>query len=195
VDGQPPAGAGLGADSSWHYAGNGVSWSLACEAAFYLALPLILYALRGRTVGRRLLLAGGWYLLTAVATVLLVQQGPAFENAAYVNPVLRSGEFVLGVAAGLAVRDGWRPRLPLPAVLVGGLVALAACRSRSTASPSWDRFSPPCGSPSRCAPRSATCSRRRVAGGSGAGAPGHGVVRLLPRARARAADRAVVPGL
>lgn len=36
---------------------------------------------------------------------------------AYTNPLIRSGDFVLGVMAAAALREGWRPKIPLWAAL------------------------------------------------------------------------------
>ncbi len=103
-------------DSDTAFGFNGVSWSLACEAFFYLTFPFVVVRI-GR-LGQRwqwslagLLLLGG-ALLGLVAPLI-----------AYHNPVARYGEFLLGVVAGLALRGGWRPRVP---VGIAGLGLLAA---------------------------------------------------------------------
>lgn len=93
-------------------AANGVSWSLSCEAFFYALFPGLTRFLgaqsrRGRivSVGAVLAVCGG----AAVACSFVA--GGRFDTPAYENPLVRSGEFVLGVALGLALREGWVPRV------------------------------------------------------------------------------------
>ncbi|OII67128.1 acyltransferase [Streptomyces sp. CC77] len=98
---------------------NPAAWSLSDEAWFYLVFPLLmaLPAFRsGR--GRRWIWA-----LTCVGVVLvwmsgaLVEPGSTRVWALDYLPLSRMLQFVLGVAAGLAVARGWRPPVGLwPAV-------------------------------------------------------------------------------
>lgn len=100
---------------------NGVSWSLSAEAFFYLCFPLAFWALP-RTPQ--------WLRLTLTATALLAEFlcTLAYPAQCYNLPIARLPEFLLGVVAGLAVRDGWRPRisyrLAQALVLVGMVIAL-----------------------------------------------------------------------
>ncbi len=91
---------------------NGVSWSLSCEAFFYATFPVAVL------VVRRVPLVLGW--LAAVAglscSLVLALEWP---DLAFHLPLSRYGEFVLGLVAGVAVRNGWRPQVP-------GAVAAAA---------------------------------------------------------------------
>ncbi len=96
-------------DPSVVFAFNGVSWSLACEAFFYLTFPFTVSVLRRLERRWQWLLAG---LFLAGNAVL----GMAAPLLAYHNPLARYGEFLLGVVAGLALRSGWRPRAPVPVV-------------------------------------------------------------------------------
>ena len=101
------------------YGMNGVSWSLSCEAFFYAVFPV------AALVVRRLPRSLSWSLATvglALATAAyLVRPGVADHF-----PLVRISEFLLGLVAGIAVSEGWRPRVP--AVVVWGVlvVGLAA---------------------------------------------------------------------
>ena len=87
---------------------NGVSWSLSCEVAFYLALPLLLAVLPQRGTLARWGLAVGWWAGAGVVTTAVVLQTSGWADAAYTFPPLRFGEFLLGVAAALELRRGRR---------------------------------------------------------------------------------------
>jgi peptidoglycan/LPS O-acetylase OafA/YrhL len=99
-----------------------VSWSLACEAFFYLAFPVLVAGLR-RCTTRVLVLTGagclGAIVLLPGASVLLgVRWAPFY-------PPVRFPEFALGaVLACLVMRGAWRgPRAPYAyAVTVAGYV-------------------------------------------------------------------------
>lgn len=101
--------------SSVHYSYNGVSWSLSCEAFFYLAFPLFApHLLRWGWVRlRRLVGAVSLALVAAAALVMAVVPQLAWEALLYVNPAYRLGEFVIGVALAAAVRNGWHAPVSL----------------------------------------------------------------------------------
>ncbi|MGY1752141.1 acyltransferase family protein [Blastococcus sp. SYSU D01042] len=108
-------------DPSVVFAFNGVSWSLACEAFFYLTFPFAIALLE------RLRQCWQWSL-----ACLALAGGAAFGLVTpllgYHHPVARYGEFLLGLVAGLALRSGWCPRVAGPlvgAALAGGLVLSA----------------------------------------------------------------------
>lgn len=103
-----------------YYGLNGVSWSLGCEAFFYLLFPFAVRLLLGRS--RRLL----WTVVAVDVVAIAVipwafytiggPNGWAAQHSDWVffiNPAFRFGEFLLGVALGCLFRDGWRPSLPL----------------------------------------------------------------------------------
>lgn len=110
----PPLSGGLAnvllVHSWWHpwwQTLDPVSWSLACEAFFYAAFPLLAPVL-GRLGAR------GSAALTglAVLTVLALSRADAHHLlgfAAYTHPLARLPEFVLGAAAArLVVLGRWR---------------------------------------------------------------------------------------
>ena len=111
-------------DPVYASAGNPAAWSLSDETFFYAVFPLLLAALAGRR-------ARTWAWTAALCCAALFLVWPAAASVTsdtflrvwtldYV-PLTRSLQFVVGVVAGLAVRRGWRPRVPLPAAV--GLVA------------------------------------------------------------------------
>ena len=106
---------------------NAVSWSLSCEVFFYACFPLLFRLISRLTPVRRA------QVVVAVVAALLVYPGvfsltvaprdPAgWEWTTYVLPLWRLGEFVVGIVAALAVRDGWRPRISGRAALTGATV-------------------------------------------------------------------------
>jgi len=109
---------------------NAVAWSLSCEVFFYLAFPWLVKAVAAMSTRSRQVLIG------AIVFTLLLYPGvfsltvaphdfAGWEWTTYVAPLWRLGEFVVGIVAALAVRDGWRPRMRgwHALVLAGGLAA------------------------------------------------------------------------
>lgn len=123
---------------------NPVSWSLACEALFYLAFPALLVAVRAIRPER--LWWGAGALIAAVCCVPLVAEvfvpaGPDMDWLAvseehywfiFAFPPVRALEFVLGMVMARIVRGGRWPAGPgvLPAVL-----ALAAAYALALKAP------------------------------------------------------------
>ncbi|MGY1735364.1 acyltransferase family protein [Geodermatophilus sp. SYSU D00684] len=108
------------------YGMNGVSWSLSCEAFFYAVFPLAALVVRRlpRSLSWSLAVVG---LLLATAAYL-IRPGVADHY-----PLVRISEFLLGLVAGIAVRDGWRPRIRGPVawgVLLAGLAAAVVVTAR-----------------------------------------------------------------
>ena len=95
------------------FAGNAVVWSLSCEAAFYLAFPFVVVGLRKLDNRSRLIVACTYFLLASafVAFVSLHAKSVALISIAFTNPVVRFGEFLLGMAAALAIKDGKRMKM------------------------------------------------------------------------------------
>lgn len=125
TDGLAPLGANLllvsGWNPDWWQAGNPASWSLVCEAFFYLMFPLIIRLVAGRSA--RVLWA------VVVASLALVALAPQIATVSPVpmsaasTPLLRLPEFVLGVALALLMaQTSWRPaslRFALPLAVLG----------------------------------------------------------------------------
>jgi peptidoglycan/LPS O-acetylase OafA/YrhL len=89
---------------------NGVTWSLSCEVAFYAAFPLALAFLARRSIRAAWTASAVAFAVTgAYAVAVSVLDVPHWmELVGFANPVIRFPEFLLGIAAALAVRSGWR---------------------------------------------------------------------------------------
>lgn len=100
------------------YSFNGVSWSLACEAFFYLLFPFIFPAIV--KYGRLLQLIAAAFAVMAVvgAAGVLVFPGEVLGYLFYTMPAFRLGEFVIGICLAMALQHGWRPRFTLAQALV-----------------------------------------------------------------------------
>src|SRR4051812_17569602 len=93
-------------------AANGVSWSLSCEAFFYALFPGISAALSRCSRRRRTAaVVVGLSVCSTVAVVCSFAANGRYDTAGYMSPPVRLGEFVLGIALGLALREGWVPRV------------------------------------------------------------------------------------
>lgn len=92
---------------------NGVSWSLSCEAFFYLLFPLLFQNLK-RSRPKYLVLfivpISGIVLFGVLASITSV---PAADYLLVPMPLFRLGEFVLGICLARLMQAGWRPRLSL----------------------------------------------------------------------------------
>lgn len=108
----------------WWQAGNPVSWSLTCEAFFYLTFPFLIRLLRSAHPAVLAALAALAAVLVLVAPVLVPHLPGSPVPASW--PPARFPEFLLGVLTAALVRSGaWRgPRLAVPVLLtVAGLLA------------------------------------------------------------------------
>ncbi|MFL4908920.1 acyltransferase family protein [Streptomyces sp. MMS24-I2-30] len=91
----------------WWQTLNPVSWSLACEAFFYAAFPLLALVLRRLGARGATALAGASVLAVLVLAWAETHQWTAEPISA--NPAARLPEFVLGAAAArLVLLDRWR---------------------------------------------------------------------------------------
>lgn len=124
-------------DRQFMMGGNPAAWSLSDEAWFYAVFPVLLTLPFLRTARRRAWTA----LMVCLAAVALWMAGSLISELIvrrwfldYFPPV-RMLQFVLGVAAGLAVKRGWRPPIGLPAAVVLVLAWQAALIPWSRAVP------------------------------------------------------------
>jgi peptidoglycan/LPS O-acetylase OafA/YrhL len=110
---------------TWYFAGNAVSWSLACEAFFYALLPFLVPLLR--RAGRRTAIAAVLASAALLAVVPLVVRAVATGQYALLSlaifPAYRVGEFLIGVVLGWAIRSGWRPGWSLAQAVATAAVA------------------------------------------------------------------------
>jgi peptidoglycan/LPS O-acetylase OafA/YrhL len=114
------------------YGVNGVAWSLSCEFAFYALFPAALLVLTRVGVRTAWAVAIGAFVVVSVFTVAASRPGIPYHLVliGFTNPLVRLPEFLLGIAAALAVRSGWRPTWwwvgVITAFCVGGLAVTRA---------------------------------------------------------------------
>ncbi len=119
--------------------GNGVSWTLSCEAFFYLCFPLIV-TLLARRRRRHLLIVVGVLVLAALAWRVYANLAldPSLSSWTLRTPIFRIWEFILGVVLALLVRRGTVVRgnvVGVVAVLAGWI--LVYFNLRPYLSPWW----------------------------------------------------------
>jgi len=118
---------------------NAVAWSLSCEVFFYLAFPWLVRGLVRLSAARRalvvaLVVAAMCVYPGAFSLTVAPHDPDGWEWTTYVLPLWRLGEFVVGIVAALAVRDGWRPplsgrvALTSAVVVAGGYVGVGQWR-------------------------------------------------------------------
>lgn len=90
---------------------NPPSWSLTCEAFFYLCFPAIAWLATRITARAFVALSIGWAVWCSAVAATLFNHTPTATSyeVAYFLPVVRSGEFLLGCGLCVALRSGWRP--------------------------------------------------------------------------------------
>ncbi|MCY1693720.1 acyltransferase family protein [Curtobacterium sp. SL109] len=116
----------------WWQTGNPVSWSLVCEAFFYLAFPLVI-SIATRTSTAGLWIAAAVSVLLSFGMPILLSSLPGGLSSASWPPA-RLPEFIIGVLVACLLRRGaWRG----PGVLMSALLAAAgfAAADRYTSSP------------------------------------------------------------
>jgi peptidoglycan/LPS O-acetylase OafA/YrhL len=101
---------------------NGVSWSLSCEAFFYLLFPVLFRHISGRP---RVAGVAGMVFVGLISIGICLATYTSIQTADYLlayMPLYRMGEFVLGMCLAMVMKRGWRPSLGLPHAI--GLTAL-----------------------------------------------------------------------
>jgi peptidoglycan/LPS O-acetylase OafA/YrhL len=111
---------------------NGVSWSLSCEAFFYLLFPFLV-GLLSRIARLTRFSAGLYFTMSALAMAAFLSIPiPVANYLLGTTPLYRLGEFVLGVSLALLIKRGWRPRFGLlqavilSATLYGSLFVISS---------------------------------------------------------------------
>ena len=107
---------------------NGVSWSLSCEAFFYLMFPLLFKHLKSTRQYRAFVVvpAGAVALFVLLAAVTSI---PIADYLLAGMPLFRLAEFIVGMLLARLMKSGWRPRFSIlqslcfVAVLTAGLFA------------------------------------------------------------------------
>jgi peptidoglycan/LPS O-acetylase OafA/YrhL len=139
--GPAPLAANLLLVSSWNpdwwQAGNPVSWSLVCEAFFYLLFPVLFRLLSGRS-GRTLALVVAACIAVALLAPGMAAAAPVPMDAES-TPLLRLPEFAVGIVAAIALRQRrWTPprlRVAVPLAAVGYVASVLALLPMSSGSP------------------------------------------------------------
>lgn len=101
-------------DTNTSLAVNSVSWTLSCELFFYALTPLLLSWLISRPASALRVAASAVGLMT-VAAILQAEQSGLFStpNELWFFPPFALGFFLMGLACGVAFRQGFRSRIPL----------------------------------------------------------------------------------
>lgn len=93
-------------DSATYLALNSVSWSLACEAFFYLLTPALLGWSAKRSSTACVVAAGGLYGAMGVAAVTVLTFAPSRDQDVWFSPWYSLGTFTSGMALALVLRRG-----------------------------------------------------------------------------------------
>jgi peptidoglycan/LPS O-acetylase OafA/YrhL len=107
------------------YGGNPAGWTLSVEAFFYAYFPFVWRATQ------KLKVSGGLILCVSVIVIGCAYRLALFHDKESVpvlpQPVLHSVAFLFGIGLAIALRTGWKPRVPVWfafAVTIGGLLVL-----------------------------------------------------------------------
>ncbi|MFF8553074.1 acyltransferase family protein [Streptomyces sp. NPDC015501] len=129
-------------EHSYLSGGNPAAWSLSDEAWFYLLFPLLMALSLMRSARGRLAVAVCAASLTVWLGGALITDSLVRVWALDYFPPTRTLQFVLGVAAGLAVKRGWRPAGGLPVAVLAVLAWHLALIPWSRAVPDSLWYSP-----------------------------------------------------
>ena len=157
AQGRPPDWPGRAADlllvQSWwpssdvYFGGNGVSWSLSCEAFFYLLFPAL--AIGVRRLDRRGLAAAGTVVLAMLAIAPAVGEWWGLSQDTkywlfFILPGYRLLEFALGMILARAVQCGLRVPHPKLAAAISaiGLAGLVSALVWASSNYGWNPSRP-----------------------------------------------------
>lgn len=104
---------------------NGVSWSLACEAFFYLCFPFLARWAQRWDLRVAAVIVSAFIVVGAIAAIAVLPDGVA-QQFLYKNPLYRMGGFVFGILIAVSVRRGKRIRVSVPVALALVAVSLVA---------------------------------------------------------------------
>lgn len=118
------------------YTANIVTWTLSCEAFFYLVHPLLIRLLSRLRPPALLAVAAAMPGISLLSRTWPGSQSFSFEvvRLTYASPLALTPMFVVGMCTALAMKQGWRPRLGVLPVL-GLLTAVIVLRWRSAFQP------------------------------------------------------------
>jgi peptidoglycan/LPS O-acetylase OafA/YrhL len=86
-----------------------VTWSLSCEAFFYLVFPWVVRPLLNLTIRNLWIIVGGIFLVVETLIVAFTNSPMKWvDETLYVNPLVRLPEFLVGIAIGLTLKAGVR---------------------------------------------------------------------------------------
>jgi peptidoglycan/LPS O-acetylase OafA/YrhL len=107
------------------FSGNPAAWTLTTEAFFYAMHPYLAKILMPRR------LVGSLVFIGVVVTIAfgyraLAASSPGEWFAALPYPLVRLTEFAVGMGLAWAMRNGWRPRIPVSLGIGSVVVVLAA---------------------------------------------------------------------
>lgn len=127
---------------TYFYDANRNTWSLSCEAFFYLLFPLLIRPILALSL-RALAVVSVPLLLVITTAPPLFSAGQAHAG----TPLYRLPEFILGIVTAAAMRRGWRPSIS-PKWVTAAIGAAGAflwwwfkqpllAKAASTPSPFW----------------------------------------------------------
>lgn len=103
---------------------NGVSWSLSCEAFFYLAFPFLCRKLATTQASVRAIFTIPVALLVAMVGLAAMSSVSTADYLLGTMPLYRLGEFVLGISLAKLMKGGWRPPFnAVQATLILGILS------------------------------------------------------------------------